>query len=100
MECRICHQPINFVRGSFPGRRRKTSIAVHEGEALRVLEQIRGEVVIPHPGTQRRLRLELEERHRLEKSPVDTMQEMREMEEGVFPLDQSDNNLVPLDSRS
>jgi hypothetical protein len=64
MECRICNQPIRFVRGHHPGRKRLSTLAVHESEVPAVIEQTGGELVRPHPGAQRRLRLELEETHR------------------------------------
>ena len=96
MECRICHQSITFIRGVFPGRKRKAAIAIHESEAPRVLEEVHGEYVIPHPGTQRRLRLELEAKHRRENAATD---EMPDMDEGLIPLDQADQNYVPVNSR-
>jgi hypothetical protein len=60
------------------------------------LEEIKGEIVMPHPGSQRRLRIELEEKHRLGKAPTD---ELEGLEEEMIPMDQSDNNRMPLNSR-
>jgi hypothetical protein len=60
MECRICNQRISFVKGSQPGRNRKSTRAVHESELSDALTQTNGEVVTPHPGVQRKLRQELE----------------------------------------
>lgn len=64
MECRICHQPISFIKGTRPGQSRKATVAVHEHDLSRVLTEIHGEVVNPHPGNQRKLRQELENTHR------------------------------------
>jgi len=66
MECRICNQRISFVKGSHPGRKRKSTRAVHESELSEALTQANGEVVTPHPGVQRKLRQELEGKHRRE----------------------------------
>ena len=66
MECRICNQRISFVKGSHPGRKRKSTRAVHESELTEALTQANGEVVTPHPGVQRKLRQELEGKHRRE----------------------------------
>jgi hypothetical protein len=66
MECRICNQRISFVKGSHPGRKRKSTRAVHESELSDALTQANGEVVTPHPGAQRKLRQELEWKHRRE----------------------------------
>jgi hypothetical protein len=66
MECRICNQPIIFVKGSHPGRKRKSTRAVHESELSEALTQANGEVVTPHPGVQRKLRQEIEGKHRRE----------------------------------
>jgi len=66
MECRICNQRISFVKGSHPGRKRKSTRAVHESELSVALAQANGEVVTPHPGVQRKLRQELEGKHRRE----------------------------------
>ncbi len=63
MECRVCHQSITFVRGSYPGRKRVSTRAVHDSEMTKAVEQAHGEVVNPHPGVQRKLRLELEHNH-------------------------------------
>jgi hypothetical protein len=63
MECRICHQPISFVRGHYPGHKRQATRAVHNNELPRVLSESNGEVVQPHPGAGRRLRQELEAQH-------------------------------------
>ena len=52
---------------------------------------------MPHPGTQRRLRIELEEKHR---SGAVAADEMQGIDEDLIPLDQSDNHRMPLDSRS
>src|SRR6266542_6455649 len=49
MECRICNQRISFVKGSHPGRKRKSTRAVHESELSEALTQANGEVVTPHP---------------------------------------------------
>jgi hypothetical protein len=64
MECRICHQPISFIRGRFPDRRKTATLAVHESELPSLLQQTNSTVVTPHPGAQRKLRQELEEQHR------------------------------------
>lgn len=64
MECRICHQPIGFIRGRFPERKKTTTLAVHESEMAALLEQGNRNVVAPHPGAQRKLRQELEANHR------------------------------------
>jgi len=66
MECRICNQRISFVKGSHPGRKRKSTWAVHESELSDALTQANGEIVTPHPGAQRKLRQELEGKHRRE----------------------------------
>jgi hypothetical protein len=66
MECRICNQRISFVKGNHPGRKRKSTRAVHESELSDALTQANGEVVTPHPGVQRKLRQELEGKHRRE----------------------------------
>ncbi len=66
MECRICNQRISFVKGNHPGRKRKSTRAVHESELSEALTQANGEVVTPHPGVQRKLRQELEGKHRRE----------------------------------
>jgi hypothetical protein len=63
MECRVCNQPISFIKGSYPGRKRRSTRAVHESELSESLRQANGEVVTPHPGVQRKLRLELEGKH-------------------------------------
>ena len=66
MECRICNQRISFVKGNYPGRKRKSTRAVHESELSDALTQAKGEVVRPHPGAQRKLRQELEGKHHRE----------------------------------
>ena len=66
MECRICNQRIGFLKDSYPGRKRKSTWAVHESELSDALTQANGEVVTPHPGVQRKLRQELEGKHRRE----------------------------------
>ena len=66
MECRICNQRISFVKGNHPGRKRKSTRAVHESELSDALTQANGEVVTPHPGAQRKLRQEFEGKHRRE----------------------------------
>ena len=66
MECRICNQRISFVKGSHPGQKRKSTRAVHEIELSEALTQANGEVVTPHPGVQRKLRQEIEGKHRRE----------------------------------
>ncbi|HWQ32080.1 MAG TPA: hypothetical protein VNQ79_04290 [Blastocatellia bacterium] len=76
MECRICNQPIAFVRGHHPGGKRKATLAVHDSEVSEALERSNGEIVRPHPGAQRRLRLELEEKHRQQQAP----------DERVYPM--------------
>lgn len=63
MECRICHQPIGFIRGRFPDRKKTTTLAVHESEMPALLEQGNRVVVAPHPGAQRKLRQDLETHH-------------------------------------
>jgi hypothetical protein len=70
MECRICNQRISFVKGNHPGRKRKSTRAVHESELSDALTQANGEVVTPHPGVQRKLRQELEGKHRREQQPL------------------------------
>jgi len=70
MECRICNQRISFVKGSHPGRKRKSTRAVHESELSEALTQANGEVVTPHPGVQRKLRQELEGKHRREQQAM------------------------------
>ena len=79
MECRICNQRISFVKGSHPGRKRKSTRAVHESELSDALTQANGEVVTPHPGAQRKLRQEFEEKHRREQ------QAMAEAQQGAAP---------------
>jgi hypothetical protein len=61
MECRICNQRIGFLKDSYPGRKRKSTWAVHESELSDALTQANGEVVTPHPGVQRKLRHETAE---------------------------------------
>lgn len=63
MECRICHQSIGFLRGRFPERKKTTTLAVHEAEMPRLLQQVNCVIVNPHPGAQRKLRQELEAHH-------------------------------------
>jgi hypothetical protein len=70
MECRICNQRISFVKGSHPGRKRKSTRAVHESELSDALTQTNGEVVTPHPGVQRKLRQELEGKHHREQQAM------------------------------
>ena len=70
MECRICNQRISFVKGNHPGRKRKSTRAVHESELSDALTQANGEVVTPHPGVQRKLRQELEGKHRREQQAM------------------------------
>jgi hypothetical protein len=79
MECRICNQRISFVKGNHPGRKRKSTRAVHESELSDALTQANGEVVTPHPGVQRKLRQELEGKHRREQ------QAMAEAQQGAPP---------------
>ncbi|HZS04213.1 MAG TPA: hypothetical protein VFD58_05205 [Blastocatellia bacterium] len=76
MECRICNQPISFVKGAHPGRKRKSTEAVHDSELTEVLTQSNGEVVTPHPGAQRRLRIELETNHDRRRSAGEGRREM------------------------
>ena len=71
MECRICNQRISFVKGNHPGRKRKSTRAVHESELSDALTQANGEVVTPHPGVQRKLRQELEGKHRREQQAAE-----------------------------
>jgi hypothetical protein len=87
MECRICNQRISFVKGSHPGRKRKSTRAVHESELSEALTQANGEVVTPHPGVQRKLRQELEGKHRREQ------QAMTEAQQAAAPesADQAEN---------
>src|SRR5262249_24819099 len=66
MECRICNQRISFVKGNHPGRKRKSTRAVNESELSDARTQGNGQVVTPHPGVQRKLRQELEGKHRRE----------------------------------
>jgi len=84
MECRICNQRISFVKGSHPGRKRKSTRAVHESELSEALTQANGEVVTPHPGVQRKLRQELEGKHRREQ------QALAEAQEGAAPSESAD----------
>ncbi|HEX4946974.1 MAG TPA: DUF6335 family protein [Blastocatellia bacterium] len=63
MECRICHQPIHFIRGQHPGHKRRATLAVHDADLSRVLAETHGEIVHPHPGAARRLRQPLEAQH-------------------------------------
>lgn len=63
MECRICHQPIVFVRGRFPHRSKTTTLAVHESESAALLQHPNSFLTNPHPGAQRKLRQALEEAH-------------------------------------
>jgi hypothetical protein len=71
MECRICNQRISFVKGNHPGRKTKSTRAVHESELSDALTQANGEVVTPHPGVQRKLRQELEGKHRREQQAAE-----------------------------
>jgi hypothetical protein len=84
MECRICNQRISFVKGNHPGRKRKSTRAVHESELSDALTQANGEVVTPHPGVQRKLRQELEGKHRREQ------QAMAEAQQGAAPPEPAD----------
>ena len=84
MECRICNQPISFVKGSHPGRKRKSTRAVHESELSEALTQANGEVVTPHPGVQRKLRQEFAGKHRREQ------QAMAEAHQGAAPAESAD----------
>jgi hypothetical protein len=84
MECRICNQRISFVKGNHPGRKRKSTRAVHESELSDALTQANGEVVTPHPGVQRKLRQELEGKHRREQ------QAMAEAQQGAAPHESAD----------
>jgi hypothetical protein len=84
MECRICNQPISFVKGNHPGRKRKSTRAVHESELSEALIQANGEVVTPHPGAQRKLRQEFEGKHRREQ------QAMAEAQQGAAPPESAD----------
>jgi len=84
MECRICNQRISFVKGSHPGRKRKSTRAVHESELSDALTQANGEVVTPHPGVQRKLRQELEGKHRREQ------QAMAEAQQATASSDSAD----------
>lgn len=64
MECRICKQPISFIKGTRSGQKRKVTVAVHDNEVSQAINEMQGEVVTPHPGSQRKLRMELEHAHR------------------------------------
>ncbi len=64
MECRICHQPISFIKGTRAGQNRKATVAVHDQQLSQTLADMHGAVVTPHPGNQRKLRQELENTHR------------------------------------
>jgi hypothetical protein len=88
MECRICNQRISFVKGSHPGRKRKSTRAVHESELSEALTQANGEVVTPHPGVQRKLRQELEGKHRREQQ---ASAEAQEANMGADSADQTEN---------
>ena len=63
MECRVCRQPISFLKAASAGQKRSTVKAVHESDLAGMMTQAPGEVVRPHPGTQRKLRLQLEKGH-------------------------------------
>jgi hypothetical protein len=84
MECRICNQRISFVKGSHPGRKRKSTRAVHESELSEALTKANGEVVTPHPGAQRKLRQEFEGKQRREQ------QAMAEAQQGAAPPESAD----------
>jgi hypothetical protein len=84
MECRICNQRISFVKGNHPGRKRKSTRAVHESELSDALTQANGEVVTPHPGVQRKLRQEFEGKHRREQ------QAMAAAQQGSAPPESAD----------
>lgn len=71
MECRICHQPIVFVRGRFPHRSKTTTLAVHESEAASLLQHPHSFLTNPHPGAQRKLRQALEEEHQADTAKND-----------------------------
>jgi len=88
MECRICNQRISFVKGSHPGRKRKSTRAVHESELSDALTQANGEVVTPHPGVQRKLRQELEGKHRREQQAMAEAQQAAASSESA---DQAEN---------
>jgi hypothetical protein len=88
MECRICNQRISFVKGSHPGRKRKSTRAVHESELSEALTQANGEVVTPHPGVQRKLRQELEGKHRREQQ---AMAEAQQASAAPESADQAEN---------
>lgn len=70
MKCRVCNQTIVFVRGSYPGRKRISTRAVHESDLPAVLAESKGEVVTPHPGVQRKLRQPLERSHHADQATV------------------------------
>ncbi len=63
MICRVCNQPISFVRGRYPGRKRKATQAIHDYEVQEILQQTHGEIVHPPSGAQRTLRIKLEANH-------------------------------------
>jgi hypothetical protein len=84
MECRICNQRISFVKDSHPGRKRKSTRAVHESELSEALTQANGEVVTPHPGAQRKLRQELEGKYHPEQ------QAQAETQPGAAPPESAD----------
>jgi hypothetical protein len=84
MKCRICNQRISFVKGNHPGRKRKSTRAVHESELSEALTQANGKVVTPHPGAQRKLRREFEGKHRREQ------QAMAEAQQGAAPPESAD----------
>ena len=88
MECRICNQRIGFLKDSYPGRKRKSTWAVHESELSDALTQANGEVVTPHPGVQRKLRQELEGKHRREQQAMAEAQQCAAPPESA---DQSEN---------
>jgi hypothetical protein len=75
MECRICHQPIVFVRGRFPHRTKTTTLAVHESESASLLQHPNSFLTNPHPGAQRKLRQALEEEHKTNTANNDQINE-------------------------
>lgn len=83
MECRICHQPIQFVRGRHPGHKRLVTLAVHDTDLSRVLASTQGEIVHPHPGAQRRLRQPLEAQHNNQPTTPNASQEDELVEPSV-----------------
>jgi len=83
MECRICNQPITFVRGHHPDGKRKSTRAVHDSELSAALARSNGEIVRPHPGAQRRLRIEMESKHQQSQAAAQTPAQAQTMTASV-----------------